>query len=189
MRSLTAKDYVPIFKNLNVTLVIRLNTPCYDSSVFTQNGINHADLYFPDGAVPNPDVISQFMRLVENNTGAIAVHCKAGLGRTSTLIALYLMKHYRFCASDAIAWLRIVRPGSVLGPQQQFLVSIQSHVFESGIESLIWRNLKDSYKNFVAMMHETQDKIDVEVSEEELMIAMQGDHNQGTLLLRKKLAE
>lgn len=30
----------------------------------------------------------------------------AGLGRTGTLIACYIMKHYRFTAAEAIAWLR-----------------------------------------------------------------------------------
>lgn len=46
----------------------------------------------------------------------------AGLGRTGTLIGCYLMKHYRMTAAESIAWLRICRPGSVIGPQQQFLV-------------------------------------------------------------------
>lgn len=45
----------------------------------------------------------------------------AGLGRTGTLIGCYLMKHYRFTAGEAIAWIRICRPGSVIGPQQNFL--------------------------------------------------------------------
>lgn len=31
------------------------------------------------------------------------------------------MKHYRMTASEVIAYLRIVRPGSVVGPQQNFL--------------------------------------------------------------------
>jgi len=32
------------------------------------------------------------------------------------------MKHYKFTAAEAIAWIRICRPGSVIGPQQEFLV-------------------------------------------------------------------
>mmetsp|Transcript_28233 Transcript_28233/g.57280 ORF Transcript_28233/g.57280 Transcript_28233/m.57280 type:complete len:108 (+) Transcript_28233:3-326(+) len=33
------------------------------------------------------------------------------------------MRHYRFKAKDCIAWLRMVRPGMVIGPQQHFLSS------------------------------------------------------------------
>ena len=35
------------------------------------------------------------------------------------------MKHYRFPAADFIGWIRICRPGSVLGPQQSFLIVIK----------------------------------------------------------------
>ena len=45
----------------------------------------------------------------------------AGLGRTGTLIACYMMKHYKFTAAESIAWCRICRPGSIIGPQQNFL--------------------------------------------------------------------
>lgn len=45
----------------------------------------------------------------------------AGLGRTGTLIACYIMKHYKFTHGEAIAWIRICRPGSIIGPQQNFL--------------------------------------------------------------------
>lgn len=48
-------------------------------------------------------------------------HFLAGLGRTGTLIGAYLMKHHKFTAAEAIAWLRICRPGSVIGPQQNYL--------------------------------------------------------------------
>ena len=32
-----------------------------------------------------------------------------------------MMKHYKFTAAEAIAWLRICRPGSVIGPQQHYM--------------------------------------------------------------------
>ena len=47
--------------------------------------------------------------------GALAVHCKAGLGRTGVLICAYLIKHFGFSAEEAIGYIRICRPGSVIG--------------------------------------------------------------------------
>ena len=45
----------------------------------------------------------------------------AGLGRTGTLIGCYMMKHYQLTAAEVIAWIRICRPGSIIGPQQNFV--------------------------------------------------------------------
>ena len=73
-------------------------------------------MYFLDGSVPPDAIIDQFLAAAEAEKGAIAVHCKAGLGRTGTLIALYIMKHLGFPPADFIGWIRIARPGSILGP-------------------------------------------------------------------------
>ena len=35
------------------------------------------------------------------------------------------MKHWGYTAREATAWLRICRPGSVVGPQQQFVQDAQ----------------------------------------------------------------
>ena len=121
----TPKDYIPVFKKLGVTDVIRLNTKTYERQDFIDNGIQHHDLYFTDGTSPPPEIVDQFLNITEDNDGVYAVHCKAGLGRTGSLIGCYAMKHYCFNAADFIGWIRLCRPGSILGPQQQFLIKIE----------------------------------------------------------------
>lgn len=112
------------FEKNNVKLVIRLNSELYDRQAFIDRGIDHLELYFDDGTNPTDEIVRTFLdvcdKIVEGG-GAIAIHCKAGLGRTGTLIGAYLIWKYGFTASEAIAFMRIVRPGSVVGPQQQYM--------------------------------------------------------------------
>lgn len=117
---LTPEQYVDIFKQLGVSAVIRLNSPDYDSSKFKRKGINHNELFFEDGSTPSHDVLNRFFNIC-NKEPCLAIHCQAGLGRTSTLIGAYLIKYFGFTGLEAIAWCRLCRPGSVLGPQQHFL--------------------------------------------------------------------
>ncbi|XP_045878495.1 dual specificity protein phosphatase CDC14B isoform X3 [Meles meles] len=124
--------YISYFKNHNVTTIIRLNKRMYDAKRFTNAGFDHYDLFFADGSTPTDAIVKEFLDICENAEGAIAVHCKAGLGRTGTLIACYIMKHYRMTAAETIAWVRICRPGSVIGPQQQFLVMKQASLWLDG---------------------------------------------------------
>jgi hypothetical protein len=46
------------------------------------------------------------------------------------------MKHHRFTAREAIAWLRICRPGSVIGPQQEYLVQQEARMHRLGAQGL-----------------------------------------------------
>jgi len=117
----TPDYYLPYFKKHGVSSIIRLNTPEYEPKVFTKAGIEHYDMYFVDGTAPPVPIVEKFLQVVETVPGVIAVHCKQGLGRTGSLIACYIMKHYDLTAAECIAFLRIQRPGSIVGPQQQFL--------------------------------------------------------------------
>ncbi|KAI8432799.1 hypothetical protein MSG28_013749 [Choristoneura fumiferana] len=55
-----------------------------------------------------------------------------GLGRTGSLIGSYLIKHYRMSAREAIGWMRICRPGSVIGHQQAWLEHLEPWLLKQG---------------------------------------------------------
>lgn len=126
--------YIEHFQLRGITAVVRLNKIEYDAEEFTKCGFTHQDLYFNDGTTPPWDIVEKFLHIMETNK-AVAVHCKQGLGRTGsvplklparlmpdrTLNCCYIMKHFDFTADEAIAHCRLMRPGSVVGPQQHYL--------------------------------------------------------------------
>jgi protein-tyrosine phosphatase len=130
--TLAPSDYIPYFQRKNVGLVVRLNKRCYNEQDFVNAGIKHVDAFFLDGSCPPTKVLYKVLEAFENCETAVAVHCKAGLGRTGTCIGAYLMKHYRFSAAEAIAWMRICRPGCVIGPQQHYLKQIEARMWAEG---------------------------------------------------------
>ncbi|ETV77493.1 hypothetical protein H257_08903 [Aphanomyces astaci] len=123
--------FIPMFMKANVTLVVRLNEALYDPSPFRSAGIAHLDLGFPDGANPPSAILRRFLAACEATPGAVAVHCKAGLGRTGTVIGCYMIKHDGFKAKDAIGWLRLCRPGSVIGEQQDYMLDMERKMIKA----------------------------------------------------------
>lgn len=131
-RTLTPDDYIPYFQKKNVKLVVRLNKKYYDERKFINAGIRHTELYYLDGSVPPMRILKKVIESFESCDGAIAVHCKAGLGRTGTCIGCYIMKHYKFTAAEIIGWMRICRPGCVIGPQQHFMKEMEQQMWQEG---------------------------------------------------------
>ncbi|KAL2816994.1 protein-tyrosine phosphatase-like protein [Aspergillus cavernicola] len=119
------KNVLAHFATRDVGLVVRLNSELYSPSYFTAMGISHIDMIFEDGTCPPLQLVRKFIKMAHDMINvkhkAIAVHCKAGLGRTGCLIGAYLIYRYGFTANEVIAFMRFMRPGMVVGPQQHWL--------------------------------------------------------------------
>ena len=127
-RTFSPQFIAPLLLELDVAAVVRLNAAEYDGRAFSAAGVAHHDLYCEDCAEPPRELVAGFLRILDSTEGAVAVHCRSGLGRTGTLAAVYLILQHRFAAEEAIAWVRIMRPGSILGAQQHFLRRIAARL-------------------------------------------------------------
>ena len=131
MRCPSQKNIYDVCKELkkrNVKLVVRLNEDNnYESKIFENQDIDVVDLYFDDYSVPSIKIIKKFMNTINNieYSDKVAIHCRAGLGRTGILICIWLIIKLNFKPAEAIAYIRIMRPGSIMGSQGFFLESIE----------------------------------------------------------------
>jgi hypothetical protein len=70
------------------------------------------------------------------------------------------MKHFKFTAEEAIAWLRICRPGSVLGPQQDYVAEYQEKMWQEGEKYRLKRNLTLAWED--VKVPEEPDRVSME---------------------------
>jgi cell division cycle 14 len=62
-------DLIRYFKEKGVTTIVRLNNQLYDRQPFVDAGIEHIEMYFPDGTTPPENILVQFLNLCENTPG------------------------------------------------------------------------------------------------------------------------
>ncbi|KAG6001751.1 hypothetical protein E4U43_001240 [Claviceps pusilla] len=140
------KNVLTHFSDKDIGLVVRLNSHLYSPSYFEALGIQHLDMIFDDGTCPPLTTVRKFIRLAHETITVkkkgIAVHCKAGLGRTGCLIGAYLIYRHGFTADEVISFMRFMRPGMVVGPQQHWLHLNQGTFREWWVEERVERRLR-----------------------------------------------
>jgi atypical dual specificity phosphatase len=75
-----------------------------------------------DHAPPSQDALSESSAFIASQLAegrSVLVHCLAGVGRTGSVIAAYMIEHEGKSAEEAIGLLREMRPGSVEGAQER----------------------------------------------------------------------
>ena len=90
------------------------------------NMVDLVDMFepVPDFTPPEPDQILRMIEFIDQQTKEkrpVVVSCYAGIGRTGTVLACYLV-HRGEEATDAINRVRELRPGSIQTPEQQAAV-------------------------------------------------------------------
>ncbi len=80
-----------------------------------------------DLSAPDMDKIDQAVEFIHErlqNKEPVMVHCAAGIGRTGTILACYLVKYQKLSAKEAIEKVRKERPGSIQSESQEIAISL-----------------------------------------------------------------
>jgi atypical dual specificity phosphatase len=82
-----------------------------------------------DLSAPDIDMIDKAVDFINKQIQSnepVMVHCAAGIGRTGTILASYLVKYHKLSATDAIKKVRKERPGSIQSESQELAISLYS---------------------------------------------------------------
>lgn len=128
------EDELPRLYSAGVRAVVSLLNIPSDAVVFESAGFAFLCLPVPDGGAPTLEQATKFVRFVNEQSTLhqpIAVHCEAGLGRTGTVLAVYLIAQGD-SAEAAIRRIREVEKVAVETPRQiqfleQFAQRIRQH--------------------------------------------------------------
>ncbi|MBK9975356.1 MAG: dual specificity protein phosphatase family protein [Planctomycetes bacterium] len=111
----------PWLAQQGIKLIVSLTTSAPDANVLASLGMDLLHVPIEDFSAPSAPEIEAFLqtaRFYRHEHKPIVVHCGAGMGRTGTLIACYLVDG-GMSAQDAIALVRKRRPGSIETQDQE----------------------------------------------------------------------
>lgn len=115
-----------------IDLLVTLTSDALNPSFLAEYRIEALHLPVPDF---HPPTLGQQLEFVEkvagklSDGGRVGVHCAAGMGRTGTLLATFLV-YLGNTAEDAIARVRELRPGSIETVAQEAAIQVYSEYLQ-----------------------------------------------------------
>ena len=117
-------DELRAFRPLGVRAVINLTVSRHSPDVLADVGLTEIHLPIPDFTAPTSALLDEAVDAITQTVAAdqaVAVHCHAGLGRTGTVVAAWLVST-GISPATAIAKVREIRPGSIESASQEAAV-------------------------------------------------------------------
>ncbi|MBU6392172.1 MAG: dual specificity protein phosphatase family protein [Planctomycetes bacterium] len=108
-------------KDNRVESIVSLTELPLHKTLIEEFGFEYKHIPIPDFSTPTQEQIEEFVTFVNNLLSSkkkIVVHCEAGIGRTGTMLACYLVSK-GYSAENAISEVRKRRPGSIETMEQE----------------------------------------------------------------------
>ena len=113
------------FRRERVGAIVSLTEEALDRGVVVSYGIRYLHLPVGDMMAPSVEEIDRFVAFaggcIEERL-PVVVHCRAGMGRTGTMLACYLVGQNIMNPFEAVVEVRRVRPGSIETAAQEAVV-------------------------------------------------------------------
>ena len=119
----TSKEEVDWLKEEGVKSIVTIREEPLEEEWLED--INYLHIHSNDMGVPEfDDLINSvdFLHQRITNDEPVMVHCLAGLGRTGTILACYMIKYEQMSADDAIQKVRNERHGSIQSISQEEII-------------------------------------------------------------------
>lgn len=124
-----SEEALALLQKLGVRALLTLTEEPLPTDLLTEYKFQTEHLPVADFTAPTLDQVERAIATIEGFLAQglpVAVHCAAGLGRTGTVLACYLVTQGS-SAREAIEQVRTRRPGSIETPEQVAVIEEYGH--------------------------------------------------------------
>lgn len=124
-------DDLAFLEEHGIDLLVSLTVQPLDSELLARHQISSLHLPVEDFHPPTQEQLTEFVERTQatlDNGGSVGVHCTAGMGRSGTFLATYLV-YLGSTPDEAIAKTRELRPGSIeTSAQEEAIKQFYAHL-------------------------------------------------------------